>query len=195
MSGVNLKCNQIWEITDPYLTGPLIVTSHPQLSNEVNNALIQGKLRPKEPITFRHVLGRTPRDLLATTLPGRYLLSDRIVSAMKDAKFTGWTTYPVKITRKRGEDIHGYHGFSVTGRCNPLDWPKSLNQSRSSPHWDGSDIFLVQERDLIGITERVYSVLKALHPSNMEFVRADHAAIKAFSGRCFLEFKSEYVKA
>jgi hypothetical protein len=173
-----LACNQIWQMKDSCTTGPLIIIDEPRLTNDMDCALIRGEHRPQKPVTYRYQLGGFPTDLLETTLPGRYLLSDRIVDALNAAKFSGWLTYPVKITGKDGEDVRGYHGLSVTGRCNPVDWPEKLNPLKLPPYWDGSDIFLILNRKMIGVTEQVYEMLKGLRPSNMTFVRKDESIKK-----------------
>jgi len=180
-----LKCKEIWEIKDSCKVGPLVVISDPRLGRERNKALIRGEYRPKEAVLFRYQLGGAPNDLVETTLPGLYLLSNRVIEVLETARFTGWTSYPVRITGKGGEEISGYRGLSITGRCNPVDWPERLNPSRQPPFWDGSDIFLILNRNMIGVTNRVYAALNALQLSNVNLVRKDQQLLNLFPG---LEF-------
>jgi hypothetical protein len=86
----------------------------------------QGELHLSAPIVFhpmKHGGGSTPYDLMGTTFPPLLLISDRVVSVLRE--FSGWTTYPVEVHGKKGERIPGYHGLAVTGRCGSLDYTQS----------------------------------------------------------------------
>jgi len=119
-----------------------------------------------EPLEFNVMIGRKPMDLVTTSLVVLYLVSDRIIQAFTDVGITGWSTYPVMLWDKRGNEIPGYHGLTVTGRSGPIDDSRSVRMLRDpatdptvdagAPYWawvglffkeeswDGSDIFIAK---------------------------------------------------
>jgi len=146
--------------------------------------LIRGELRLARPIVYRYHMGKVPQDLVATTFPARYLLSDRMVLALSNGNFSGWSTYPVRVIGKDGQEILGYHGFSITGKSGPPDWSRSQRVERQvrggiwpylkgvyidETTWDGSDIFIPEGTGYICIMEAVHEALKPLNLTNIEF--------------------------
>jgi hypothetical protein len=98
--------------------------------------------------------------------------------------FTGWKTYSVQVLDKKGHEIQGYHGLSITGRCGKVDFSKSeIIEKRLVPHgplgryykglhvgldkWDGSDFFLPQKYFGVIITSRVAEVFKIVKLTNI----------------------------
>lgn len=90
---------------------------------------------------------------------------------------TGWKTFPVSVFDKKGQEITGYHGLSVTGRCGKIDDSKAeMLEKQFAPNapfttyykglhigldkWDGQDFFLPEEYYGIIVTKRVVEVLK-----------------------------------
>lgn len=150
-------------------------------------ALARGDALPDEPLICRHHMGGRPRDLVGTGYGTVDLLSDRVISILRDSGFTGWKTFPVEVYGKRGERIEGYHGFSVTGRCGPIDWSKGKKVRKPPPvpwgegydawvgmyfdpaTWDGSDIFVPEETAYTIMVERVVTALKKAKVTNMTF--------------------------
>jgi hypothetical protein len=111
------------------------------------------------PVTFHHRYGNKLGDLMNTGLVVLYLISDRMRALFEQEGFTGWQTFPVVIYDKKGVEVPGYHGFSVTGRCGPIDYTRcEVVTRRYVPHgpevrfckglyvgldqWDGSDFFM-----------------------------------------------------
>jgi len=147
--------------------------------------LIRGEMNLKSPITYRYHLGSKPLDLIETTFPARHLLSRRFVQALTAGGFTGWSTYPIRVLGKDGREIVGYHGFSITGKCGPVDWSRSERVDRAfrgstktylrgvyfdETTWDGSDVFLVEGSARICVVQSVYEVLKPLFLTNVDFL-------------------------
>lgn len=101
------------------------------------------------------------RDIIA------YLFSDRFVEALKAEGITGWKTYPIQIFDKKGNEIKGYNGISITGSCGdlgfqefdangdplPASWGFDLNT------WDGSDMFQAKNRSGYYVTNKVIKML------------------------------------
>lgn len=48
-------------------------------------------------------------------------ISDKVLEILIDNNITGWKTYPIQVFDKKGNEVPGYHGFSIIGRCKDLD--------------------------------------------------------------------------
>ena len=131
------------------------------------------------PVVFRehpHDSGKRFRDVLDNRSIDGYLISDRMKRILEENNVTGWQTYPIVMYDKRGNEIKGYHGFSVTGRCGgefQLLYDKKSTRygaadgyegaSIDLEQWDGSEIFKMGGkywRSIIIITKRVYKLFK-----------------------------------
>ena len=120
-------------------------------------------------------------------------ISDKVLEILIDNNITGWKTYPIQVFDKKGNEVPGYHGFSIIGRCKDLDI--SLLKERvavqyyeSGPireyykgfpldlsTWDGSDIFLLSGTGWNFITKRVYSLFKKQKITNITYEKVtDH---------------------
>lgn len=124
------------------------------------------------PIVFRQYDGKRLRDFLDTGWPPVYLVSDRVVSLLKENGISGWHNYPIQLFDKKGNVIEGYSGFSVLGKGGVYSkgWERGYNKETKESfivsrglydlnQWDGSDFFMV--RGEIVITERVMKLMKA----------------------------------
>lgn len=128
------------------------------LSLEDAAAFHQGRLRPERPVEFIQDEGQEPMDILGTTI-GLTLISAVFDAVLRDEGFSGWTTFPVRVLLRNGEEVPGYHGLAITGRCGPIDdsWceevvlPPPAPGGRAQPGirglcvspdtWDGTDLF------------------------------------------------------
>lgn len=131
----------------------------------------------KLPITFIQTSGRKWMDILNPSSVSLYIVVDKFIELMCRNHTTGWKTYPVRILDKKGTEINGYCGLSITGKCGPVDYSKSqIIKKRLVPNglqtkyykglyfdlnnWDGSDIFIPQGSLHIIITEKVKKVIQ-----------------------------------
>ncbi|MBU0641477.1 MAG: hypothetical protein KKB50_21665, partial [Planctomycetes bacterium] len=141
---------------------------------------------PNEPIVFEFMKGAsgsTPYDWVSTSLPPLALMSQRLLDGLSG--FSGWATYPVEVYGKHKERIEGYHGFSITGRCGPIDRVMGRKLWRDRPAdgpfkhnrrfyyfdpsaWDGRDIFVPDGPGSIMILEPVMRALKRARITNIE---------------------------
>ncbi|MEP6850584.1 MAG: DUF1629 domain-containing protein [Acidobacteriota bacterium] len=136
------------------------------------------------PVTFRQEYGTRLCDALDTGYPGLYLISNRMKSALEAAELTGWTTFPIRLLDKQGNDIDGYQGFSVTGRCGPIDVSKSqIIEKRLVPNgplciyykglhvgldrWDGRDFFLPKRNYGTIVTTKGATIIKSSRLTNI----------------------------
>lgn len=183
---MDIDYDHLWELDDAANRDSMIVVPTSRQHNEEVWAIVKGEFRPQNPIEYRYYMRSRCKDLMATGIPGRYLLSNRVVEALHNGKFTGWTTYPVAITNKTGGPILGYHGFSITGRCGPRDASRSEKVRKQyrggvswelkglyfdEKSWDGSDIFMPQGTAYICMREAVHDAIAALKPENIKFRR------------------------
>ena len=143
-------------------------------SREIRNKLTLGDFEGLEfPVIFREDRdsGKRFRDILDNR-GGEMLISDRLKQLLFDNNITGWTSYPIRMYDKRGNEVYGYSGFSVTGRCGgTLEYRTDKvcyangyrffeGLSFDIAQWDGSDIFMVNGNRSIIITKLVYKLFK-----------------------------------
>ncbi len=103
------------------LTAQVRGALHVRPSNRLDPfAVVRGELHVIDPLVFEWSLGGVPRDVVGTECPPVFLVSDRTVQTLRNKSITGWRTYPVTVRGKGGDEVRGYHGFSVTGRCGPI---------------------------------------------------------------------------
>jgi hypothetical protein len=155
-----------------------------------HTGLMTGEVVPAEPIVFRHYMGgAAPKDLIATGYPGLVLLSDRVLSCLREHGFTGWSTFPVRVEGKKRVMVEGYHGFVVTGRCGPFDTSRSQLVTKDPlvpggrsyqmkrglyfdpATWDGSDIFSPPKTAYWIVTDRVREALQKAKFTNLKVER------------------------
>lgn len=161
----------------------------PDLSKRENmqwaRDVTSGALVPDEAIPFRQGAGRDWRDWLGSTY-FLDLVSERFVAVLRRQGATGWSTFPVRVTARGGEEVPGYHGFAVRSKAQPA-WslsqpmiiPPATPEGRSisgwrglfwEPEtWDGSDIFRVSSQWIC--TERIYEALHSADVRNVTFER------------------------
>ena len=76
------------------------------------------------PLIFTQKSGKNWKDILCPSI-GFYIISDRVKNALDENNITGYKTFPIIIYDKKGNEVPGYHGFSITGRSGEIDWTKS----------------------------------------------------------------------
>ena len=137
------------------------------------------------PVVCNQVDGKKLIDILNTGCCSLYLISDRFKKILEANHLTGWKTFPIKLYDKKRNEIFGYQGFSITGRCGPIDLSKSeIIGKRMVPtgpvfkvykgchiglaQWDGTDFFIPEKTRAIIVTKRTADVLKKNKVTNME---------------------------
>jgi hypothetical protein len=159
------------------------------------SALTRAEALPHKPIRFRRDEGARRLDFAGTTEAVLDLVSDRVIATLREASFTGWTTYPIEIREWNGEPVPGYQGLAVTGRSGALDdslsrievLPPHAPGGEAMPHrigflfppetWDGSDIFVPEGSSAVMLTEQVRDALRAIGATNIGFTRIDQVAL------------------
>lgn len=138
------------------------------------------------PVIFKQAYGKKLLDILGTGWPGLYLISDKMKKILKENQLTGWKTFPIKLYDKKENEILGYQGFSVVGRCGPIDDRKAeiVNRQRipTGPtfkvykglyigldKWDGSDFFIPNESLFFIVTKKTQVILSQINLTNIQF--------------------------
>jgi len=145
--------------------------------------LIRGEYEGIEfPILFKHEYGRKYKDVIDTGRINFFLISDKFKNVLKENKLTGWQVYPIKLVDKKDNEIFGYHGLSINGRCSPITFEKSkIIEQQLVPKgpitkyykglwiegWDGNDFFCPQDDYEIFISERAANILTNSGVSNL----------------------------
>jgi len=158
---------------------------------EVAQPLIYGELIPREPVRFlqsKNTKGSRLYDVIFTGYPSTKLVSERVTQTLSEAGFSGWSTFPISLSWKNGEEISGYSGLAVTGRAGVLDdercpiveelspWTGKQIHSRKGYYfdpesWDGSDFFFPRGTTLMIVTERVKVLFEKSKFKNTAFQR------------------------
>lgn len=137
------------------------------------------------PVIFKQEYGKKLQDILDTGWPGLYLISYKMKAVLEDNSLTGCKTFDVKVLDNHEQEIRGYHGLSISGRCGKIDYGKSeIIEKRLVPNgplgkyykglhvgldkWDGSDFFLPEKYFGTIITSRTADILKKNKLTNIK---------------------------
>ncbi len=176
----------------------LTESGHPEFRTKIGLSLdaarevTRAELTPRDPVELRWMQGRrVPRDFIWTTLAVPVIVSERVVAILSQRRFLGWSVYPIAVRGPKDEDIQGYHGLAVRGRCGRLQPERSEEVQTVGPvgnrvrvyrglyfdesAWDGSDLFMPSDQ-LSGqmfVTEPVRDVLLENKVKGAIFERLD----------------------
>ena len=135
------------------------------------------------PVIFKQSGGKKICDLIAIENPKLFLISEQFKTILDKNRITGWVTYPIKLFDKEGNEIFGYYGFSVIGRCGELNFKNcELVEKKLVPHgplcqfykgvkidfWDGSDFCLPKNSTQIIVSPKTAELLKQSKLSNVQ---------------------------
>lgn len=138
------------------------------------------------PVIFKQAYGNRLDDVLRTGHGILFLISDRMYKILKDNNFSGWRIFPIRLLKRNGTEIIGYHGLSITGKCGSIDYEKSDKVEKSViPNgppfifykglhiginaWDGTDFFLPDDYLGIVCTKRAETILRKSNLTNLVF--------------------------
>jgi hypothetical protein len=158
------------------------------MTEEQSFALTRAEITLPYSVQARWFMGRKkPSDFIWTTLSVPRLVSERVVTVLRDAGFTGWGTYDVDLVGHDGAPIPGYCGFAAHGRCGPIDNSKSVEMPTVYPGgifpawhglyfdpdtWDGSDFFMSEDGfGAIFVVEDVRRAFRKAKVRNVYFKR------------------------
>jgi len=137
------------------------------------------------PLIFKHNKKHKELDILDTGTGTLYLISNKMKTILEENKLTGWKTFSIKLQDKKGNEITGYYGFSITGRCGPINYRNSVIFNKQHfeggpfgkyyrgyqfdlDQWDRSDFFISKYNFGIIITERAKNALNQNKITNIK---------------------------
>ena len=180
-----MSLNKFHMFESTFLQTPVCMSSN-KLSWEDCNKIVKGEISNLDlPIILNQSSGKKWTDVLAPSSASMYIVSNKFINLMEEKEIVGWSKYPIKIFDKKGNEVFGYNGFSVTGRCGKVDLSKSkivkkrlmstspLSEYYRGLHidletWDGSDFFIPEDSLHIIITDRVKHILENNNISNLD---------------------------
>lgn len=136
------------------------------------------------PVFFQHKYGTKLHDILDTGVAGLYLISNKLKEVLENNDLSGWKTFSIKILDKKENELDGYYGLSIIGRCGPIDYKKSdIIEKQLAPNgpkvkyykglhpgldqWDGSDLFLPESYFGVILSPKAAEVLKKSKLTNI----------------------------
>jgi len=128
--------DRLYVASDPLADRPF----RAKLEGDFDDAclLVRGEQRA-EALIASHAMGeRTPGDVVWTTWAIPLLLAQPVVDACRAANFSGWTTLPVALQDRHGDD-RSFQLLVVTGRWIKLAWTAKWSA--------GPDGFFAASRD------------------------------------------------
>jgi hypothetical protein len=160
------------------------------LSVEDGLSALRGDFDIRVAVAAEWALGsRVPLDYILANNAVSRLISEKFAAALRASGCTGWSTFPVNLTGRNGEPLHGYSGLRVTGRCGPIQLERSREGMKDYPggrfpvyigyyfeegSWDGSDVFMPDGYNgTVFITEKAAKSLKRERVKGVELERAD----------------------
>jgi hypothetical protein len=149
------------------------------------------------PIIFKQKYGKRLDDIIRTGTAILFLISNKMKAILEENNLSGWRAFTSKVLDKKGQEIQGYHGLSITGRCGRIDYNKSeIIEKRLVPNgplgkyykglhvgldeWDGSDFFLPEKYFGIIITSKAAEVLKKNNLTNIKLKNLAEIEISEF---------------
>jgi hypothetical protein len=187
---MNLKVSfsELYLFEDPFSNRWLRLEPMPEFINEeLANMLAFGRVSASNPVKFRGFMGGSTADILRTSLPPFLCVSEKVIYILKDNHFTGWSTYPVEVSDRNGNNLPGYYGLAVTSYAGERDLARSpiiqkepITQSGKKysvykgfyfeeNKWDGSDVFRVGNGYII-VTKAVRDLFTNTKIRNVEFI-------------------------
>lgn len=148
------------------------------------------------PVIFKQECGNRLEDILYTGCVTLYLISDRMKFILEKNNITGWKTFPIVVHDKKGKEVVGYHGFSITGRCDLISYENSkIIEKKYVPtgpivryyvgaeveNWGGTDFFTPQNTYQILVTKKTADLLKENKITNVDLTSLEEFDIEVSS--------------
>lgn len=166
-------------------SGALSVTADNK-SEQNHLSIFWGEKKIIEPMGFYRNTGSRPKDLILCCYPAVvYLITERFFELLEKEGFTGWGSYPVKISGKNDELVKGYRGLSIHGKCGVPDNSRRERIEKINPRgeiyyrwkgfyfdlstWDGSDFFCPEGSTFKIVTKRVKDSIEKAKFTAIEF--------------------------
>jgi len=157
------------------------------INEELAEKLAYGQKISSEAVVLNGYMGGPVADILWTGLPPMFCVSKKVIDLLEENHFTGWSTYPVEVSDRKGNKLPEYYGFAVTSYAGERDKSRSpivekdpITESGKKysvykgfyfdeAKWDGSDIFRVHPCWLI-VTQAVKDAFIKAKIRNVKFI-------------------------
>jgi hypothetical protein len=114
--------------------------------------------------------GKRLGDIIGTTWPMLYIISNSFVAVLNEWDLSGWRTLPVHLQGGPGVPLFL---LQVTGQCGPIVRPANNIGSMIDPDsLDGSDFFVPANRGEILLSPRAGNLLSRSSLRNIEVLNA-----------------------
>jgi hypothetical protein len=159
-----LDLSRVWSLSSELGSADWVQVDLDIPSRERVDELLRVSRGPTAPITVKSYQGSRLGDLVGTGWVNLYLASPALQAALKP--FTGWSTFAVNDSATNsGLDPH-FAGLTIVGRIGPIEeiWddpavPGRFGMYVDPQSWDGSDVFVADNRNAIYVTEDVADAL------------------------------------
>jgi hypothetical protein len=182
--------SKFYQLINPQANRPYFLTKggdRDRLTAEYEEQLRRGQVKPADTIKLGVMMGGQPTDFLYSSMVVIVCVSTKVVEVLTEVHATGWATYPVEITNRKGELLPPYHGLAITGGDCRRDRSRSTLVTRQAvpngppfpvykglyfheEDWDGSDFFRVKSFGGEIVTEKVFRAFKKNKISNVKFI-------------------------
>jgi hypothetical protein len=142
--------------------------------NESGARLLRGEYGGPLPLTGVVVQRGPVGDLIGTSWANLYVVTSRVVQVLEQSDLTGWMTYPVAVAAGMEEAV-GVWLLAVSGRSGSVygvgGAPRldvdTLGQYLDPTEWDGSDLFVPANQQVILLTAQAAHALDAARLRNL----------------------------
>jgi len=141
-----------------------------------------GEGRPRKTPVIRRQMGWKLCDFIWVSMVP--LIHQRVVDLLALGGVSGWSSYPVKVIDRKGEELDTYHGLCVVGRCESIyvdrrevvyrdlpggRFPYYKGLAFTTDSWDGSDIFTSADHKtgFILVTQKVKDLFAKAKVTNV----------------------------
>ena len=145
--------NNLFHLSDPLANRPF----RGSVEDKGLDRLFRGGRSPGVPTDIGWLMGGQPLNVIWTGDPAVVLLHESLLEQLEVHRITGWRAYPVRLHGRDEQEVEGYAGLSITGRCGELKDDLSEQVIDQTPFdelelrfkgryfdpstWDGSDFF------------------------------------------------------
>lgn len=173
---------RFYEIQNSFLKGALIVTNPQQFSSY---QFMRGEFQIPPPMQFSRNMGHKMYDAIHGSDMGVQLFHNRFFDALRNEGVTGFDSLPALISLEN-KSIDDYSCLIVKGRADNIDYYKGevidkgpivpggtsivIKKGIYFDSWDGSDIFLLEGKLYILITQKVKDIVDKLKLTNVTLI-------------------------
>ncbi len=184
---LKLRFDHFYRFTVGMIEGTMTVApiNNNDIATNDRRNFFRGDFTNVRPEVFVEVDGNKVYDFIVAGAPSFYLISDKVVRALRENSITGWGSYPVTIHTESMGVINNYHALYITGKALKADRTLAekievvLSNKKKKikdkgfyfplDSWDGTDIFYHINTFGVTVTQRVKNLFESLNITNVKF--------------------------